>query len=202
MRNLGQTDKVYMEEPLAGLRREVGRIYADPLTRRRKELSSPGVPITDEAVVMCRHCGAFVRLIGIPPEVEPGGPMMMLYYPLMYCPVCGVDIGRALGVERIDWPIVGAPIYHLITCTRCGSKLRYKTQALAPQYLRTLQCPVCGNSLEVEGLEVEILEAEPWPMVAEEPKEIPWKPIIIVGSVFAMLFTAIGIGHLIESKKK
>lgn len=201
MRNLfGQIEEVYMKEPLFKLRREVGRMYADPLTQRREELGHPVVPITDEAIVMCRHCGAFVRLIGIPPRVEPGGPMVMLYYPIMYCPVCGVDIGRALGVERVDWPVVGVPTYHPITCTQCHSKLRYKTQALAPQYLRILQCPVCGGSLEVEGLEVEILEAEPWPMVAEEPEEIPWKPIIIVGAAFTMLFIGAGIGHLITKK--
>lgn len=206
MRNLlGQVDEVYMKEPLFKLRREVGRMYADPLTRRREELGNPVALITDEAIVMCRYCGAFVRLIGIPPDVEPGGPQIALYYPIQYCPVCGIGVGRALWSERAETPLMGAPILHPITCTQCHSKLMYKTQALPPQYLSWLRCPVCGAHLEVKGLEVGIIEAEPWPVVAEEPEEpekIPWKPIIIVGAAFTMLSIGAGIGYFMNSRKK
>lgn len=189
-----------MDESLCMLKEEVDQLFG-----KKAKLGSPE---GEEQIVICRHCGAVVKLIGLPPALEPGEPYVMLYYPIQYCPQCGVEIGRALDIELIamaPWFMPGAARWHDITCSRCGSELRYKTQALPPQYLRSLQCPICKNDLGVEGLEVDIISAQPWPpptIPAEEVKEeVPWKPIIIVGGAFAILSIGAGIGYFINSRK-
>ena len=183
-----------MDESLCMLKREVGQLFG-----KKTRLGSPEA---EEQIVICPHCGAVVRLIGLPPAVEPG---IMLYYPIQYCPQCGTEIGRALDIEltaMAPWFMPGTARWHDIACTRCGSELRYRTQALPPQYLYSLLCPICKNDLGVKGLEVDIISAKPWPPVAEEPEEVPWKPIVIVGGAFTVLFMSIGISHLITRKSR
>lgn len=187
-----------MDESLSALKKEIGQLYGSKVRL--------GSPEEEELIVACRHCGATVKLIGIPPPAEPGGPQIELYYPMQYCPQCGAEIGRALHIELISmppWLLPGVPIWHRTVCPRCGSALRYKTQALPPQYLYSLHCPVCNIDLGIQGLEVYLVSAEPWPPVAPpvgvEP-EVPWKPILIVGGAFTMLFIAAGIGHLLTKK--
>lgn len=70
---------------------------------REARLSSP-----DWKSITCSHCGAVVRLIGLPPTIQPG---VMLYYPIQFCPQCGTEIGRALSIKvtaRVPWFMPGA----------------------------------------------------------------------------------------------
>ena len=187
-----------MDESLCMLKQELDQLFG-------KEAKLGG-PEAEGQIIICRHCGAMVRLIGLPPAVEPGESQIMLYYPIQFCPQCGAEVGRALDIEltaMAPWFMPGVARWHDITCSRCGSELRYKTQALPPQYLYSLLCPICRNGLGVTGLEVEIVSAKPWPPVAEEIEpEVPWKPILIVGGAFTMLFIGAGISHLITRKSR
>jgi len=181
-----------MDESKLALERELGQIFGQPYEEGL-------ITLERETVMTCGNCGAWLRLMGIPPETLPEEPKIALYYPVQFCPNCGTDAGRALDIELFPLPgIPGAPVYHEIACPQCASKLEYMVQALPPQYLEELYCPVCGTSLGVRGQTVEILEKAPWPadrVVAEEPdREIP----IVAGAVIMLVAT--GIIYLVTRK--
>lgn len=193
-----------MDESKLALKQELGQLFGQPYRDRPLGVGSPEealITLERETVVRCGHCMAWVRLMGIPPEVFPEEPKIMLYYPVQFCPQCGNEVGRALDIELFPFP--GGEVWHGITCPQCGSGLRYMTQALAPQYLEEVHCPICEASLRVEGLRVEVLEAVPWPPVAlEEEPEKPYRAIQMVGGGLAILLTGVAIGHLMTKKSR
>lgn len=189
-----------MDESKLALERELGQLFGQCLGTGSAD--DAFLTLEREEVRTCGHCGAWVRLMGVPPETSPDQPKIALYYPDQFCPNCGNVVGRGLDIELFPSPgIPGAPVYYKITCPECKSHLEYMTQALPPQYLEELFCPVCGISLGVEGQTVETLERAPWPVgVAEEPK--PYRATIIVGGVVAAIAVVAGITHHITKKPR
>ena len=82
-------DFLYLQEEI----RQATRATLGPPAKLGR-LGSP-----EEKVVICRHCGAMVRLIGVPPE----GRKVALYYPIQHCPQCGAEVGRGLNISLTSW---------------------------------------------------------------------------------------------------
>lgn len=64
-------------------------------------------------------------------------------------------------------PPLGAETCRDHICPTCGSKVRSCSQALAPQYLIDIKCPVCGYDFGRKGTRISILGRQPWSPISK-----------------------------------
>ena len=128
------------------------------------------VPITRQ--IACPQCGATLQIVPPSPEM-----LIAQAFQWLTCPVCGYAklvqvptggyVAEVVSKMKPPPPMPGEGTWKETIrqqkCATCGSLLEITSQALAPQYIKDLICPVCGKALGVKGISVKILKAPSMP---------------------------------------